>query len=44
MDRDPEAFRYVMAYLRGQSHMLARLEPDTPEWVGVIEEARYFQV
>ena len=43
MDRDPEAFRYVLAYLRGQSHILARLQPQSSEWVGVLEEAKYFQ-
>ena len=34
----------MMAYLRDQSHILARLQPQDPEWLGVLEEAKYFQV
>ena len=43
LDRDGGAFRHVLAYLRGEQHLLAGKALQAAERLQLLHEARYFQ-
>ena len=43
LDRDGGLFKHILAYLRGEQHILACVSLQAPERLQLVEEARYFQ-